>query len=172
MSPLRASQPPLRIGRPLGLTDGATLKRRYPALSGRHETSVAIVGGGMTGALVAHTFASAGIATTLLEAAAVGSGSTAASSALLLQEPDLELTELEKRYGSRASRRIWQLSVESVQQLVALLRRLRIRCDLKTGNAVYYARTRQRSSDFGASSNCAHGLGSRPIGWASEVFAE
>jgi glycine/D-amino acid oxidase-like deaminating enzyme len=140
MPSVRARQPTLRIGRPLWLGDGANLKRRYPALSGRHETGVAIVGGGMTGALVAHAFASAGITTTLLEAAAVGSGSTAASSALLLQEPDLELTELQKRYGSRASRRIWQLSVESVQQLVALLRRLRIRCDLKTGHAVYYAR--------------------------------
>ena len=37
---------------------------------------------------------SAGFSTTVLEAATVGRGSTAASSALLLQEPDLELMEL------------------------------------------------------------------------------
>ena len=110
-------------------------------LSGQHETAIAVVGGGMTGALVAHAFASAGISTTVLEAAVVGRGSTAASAALLLKEPDLELTELTKRYGSRSSRRIWELSHQSVDRLVALLKHLRIRCDLETRDAVYYATT-------------------------------
>ena len=93
----------------------------------------------MTGALVAQAFASAGIPTAVLEAAAVGRGSTAASSALLLQEPDLELTQLTERYGSRASRRIWQLGRESVHELVALLKRLEVRCDLTKRDAIYYA---------------------------------
>jgi glycine/D-amino acid oxidase-like deaminating enzyme len=97
----------------------------------------------MTGALLAHAFASAGISTTVLEAAMVARGSTAASSALLLKEPDLELAELTKRYGSRSSRRIWELSRESVDQLVALLKRLRIRCDLKILDTVYYATSAQ-----------------------------
>jgi glycine/D-amino acid oxidase-like deaminating enzyme len=97
----------------------------------------------MTGALLAHAFASAGISTTVLEGAVVGSGSTAASSALLLKEPDLELTQLTKRYGARASRRIWELGHQSVDQLVALVKRLHIRCDLKTRDAVYFATTAQ-----------------------------
>jgi glycine/D-amino acid oxidase-like deaminating enzyme len=100
---------------------------------------VAIVGGGMTGALIAHAFASAGIATALLEAEMVGQGSTAASSALLLQEPDRELLQLEERYGARASRRIWQISRDSVRDLIALLKGLGIRCDLTTRDAIYYA---------------------------------
>ena len=112
-------------------------------LSGKHDTTVAVVGGGMTGSLIAHAFASAGIATTILEAAVVAKGSTAASSALLLKEPDLELTDLTKRYGSRSSRRIWELSHQSVDRLVALLKRLRIRCDLKTRDAVHYATSAQ-----------------------------
>jgi glycine/D-amino acid oxidase-like deaminating enzyme len=93
----------------------------------------------MTGALVAYAFASAGISTVLLEASFVGRGSTAASSALLLEEPDLELTQLVRRYGVRRARRIWQLSQESVRELVALLSRLRIACDLQARDAVYYA---------------------------------
>ena len=93
----------------------------------------------MTGALVAHAFASAGIATTVLEAGTVARGSTAASSALLLQEPDLELTELTNRYGRRNSRRMWQMSRDSVHGLVTLLRRLRIACDLEQRDAIYYA---------------------------------
>ena len=136
---MSATQRTLGVGQPVWLRDGASIKRRYPRLSGTHETSVAIVGGGMTGALVAHAFASAGISTILLEGVVVGTGSTAASSALLLQEPDLELRELASRYGRHESRRIWQMSHESVHQLVALLKRLRIRCDLTHRDAVYYA---------------------------------
>jgi len=77
-------------------------------------------------------YAAAGISTTVLEGALVGRGSTAASSALLLKEPDRELTQLTKRYGARASRRIWELSHQSVDQLVALLQRRRIRCDRRS----------------------------------------
>jgi glycine/D-amino acid oxidase-like deaminating enzyme len=112
---------------------------RYGSLSGTHETDVAVVGGGMTGALVAHAFASAGVATTLMEADRVGRGSTAASSALLLQDPDLELRQLEERYGRRSARRIWRASHESVHQLIALLRRLKIDCALSQRDAVYYS---------------------------------
>jgi glycine/D-amino acid oxidase-like deaminating enzyme len=97
----------------------------------------------MTGALVAYAFAAAGIRTTVLEAAVAGRGSTAASSALLLKEPDLELTQMTKRYGVRRGRRIWALSHQSVDHLVALLKRLRIRCDLKARDTVYYATTAQ-----------------------------
>ena len=129
----------LRVGQPVWLRDAGRPKRQYPILSGHHDTNVAIVGGGLTGALVAHAFASAGVSTVLLERAFVGRGSTAGSSALLLQEPDLELTELVRRYGLRAARRIWQVSQESVQELVALLTRRRIACDLQMRDAIYYA---------------------------------
>jgi glycine/D-amino acid oxidase-like deaminating enzyme len=136
---MTAVQRGLSIGQPLWLDGDARPNRRYPSLSGKHQASVAIVGGGMTGALVAHAFASAGISTILVEASDVGRGSTASSSALLLQEPDLELTELARRYGRRRSRRIWQMSRDSVEALVRLLRRLRIACDLQRRDAVYYA---------------------------------
>jgi glycine/D-amino acid oxidase-like deaminating enzyme len=112
---------------------------RYKPLSGKHETDVAIVGGGMTGALVAHAFASAGAAVAVVEAGLVGRGSTVASSALLLPEPDLELVQLEARYGQRSSRRIWRLGQESVKQLSALITGLRIRCELRRRDSVYFA---------------------------------
>ena len=93
----------------------------------------------MTGALVAHAFASAGIDTTVLEGGVAGHGSTAASSALLMQEPDLGLAELAHHYGTRGSRRIWQMSRDSAQGLVTLLQRLKIACDVKRSDAIHYA---------------------------------
>jgi len=145
---LSAPQRRVRAGRPLWLPEAARVQQRYPALSGHRDTAVAVVGDGMTGALVAHAFASSGIPTTVLEGALVGGGSTAASSALLLKEPDLELTQLTARYGAGAGRRIWELSIQSVDQLVALLKRLRIGCDLKTRDAVYYATTAEAADQL------------------------
>jgi glycine/D-amino acid oxidase-like deaminating enzyme len=128
----------LRHGRPIWI-QGSRRIQRYSSLSGVHRAQVAIIGGGMTGALAAHAFAAAGVEAILLEAGLAGRGSTAASSALLLQEPDLELSELDTRYGARASRRIWEMSGDSVESLVRLLRRLKIGCGLERKDAIYYA---------------------------------
>jgi glycine/D-amino acid oxidase-like deaminating enzyme len=108
-------------------------------LGGRHQADIVIVGGGFTGALVAQAFADADIDVALLEAGRVGNGSTAASSALLLQEPDLGLAELEQHYGRSISRRLWQLSAQAADDLVRLLNTLDIRCDLRKRDTVYYA---------------------------------
>jgi glycine/D-amino acid oxidase-like deaminating enzyme len=132
-------RPVLRAGQPVWLRHTGPASRQYPILSGRHDASVAIVGGGITGALVAHAFASAGVSTILLESSVMGRGSTAASSALLLEEPDRELTQLIDRYGTRRARRIWRVSQESVHELAALLRKLGVDCDLQARDAVYYA---------------------------------
>jgi glycine/D-amino acid oxidase-like deaminating enzyme len=130
----------LRKGRPVWLSGvGAPSLLRYAALKNRLEADVAIVGGGLTGALVAHTFAEAGASVVLLEAARVGRGSTAASSALLLQEPDHGMVQLAERYGRATSRRLWQSSRKAVRDFIALLMRLRIPCELVERDTIYYA---------------------------------
>ena len=113
--------------------------RQYPMLRGRRAVDAVVVGGGITGALIALEFASAGISVCLLEAARVGRGSTSASSALLLQEPDRSLADLARRHGAAASRRIWELSYDAVRAFVELLRRHRIGCQLEQHDAIYYA---------------------------------
>ena len=135
----RASGPALRCGQPVWLDSNRRAIPRYPSLHGHRHAAVAVVGGGMTGALIASTFAEAGVSVALLESALVGRGSTAASSALLLQEPDRGLTELARRYGRETGRRLWQLSSEAVGDLIAMLRRLRVACDLVQRDAIYYA---------------------------------
>jgi glycine/D-amino acid oxidase-like deaminating enzyme len=95
-------------------------------------------------------FAEAGVSVHVVEAARIGRGSTAASSALLLQEPDQGMAELAERYGRAASTRIWQLSREAVHDFIRLTRRLRIACDLVERDAIFYtasadAETRLRS---------------------------
>jgi glycine/D-amino acid oxidase-like deaminating enzyme len=128
----------LRVGTPLWLVRGPAPRRRYPTLLGSHDADVVIVGGGMTGAGIAHVFATAGLRVVLAEANLVGRGSTGASTALLMQETDEELGSLAKRYGPKPAARIWELSRSASRDLIATLRRLRISCDLEECATIYY----------------------------------
>jgi glycine/D-amino acid oxidase-like deaminating enzyme len=99
---------------------------------------VAIVGGGVTGAAVAYLFARAGISVAVVDAARVGCGSTAASTALLMQEPDADFRQLAARYGTRRAARMWNLSRDATLGFIRTLRRLRIPCDLERRDSVYF----------------------------------
>jgi glycine/D-amino acid oxidase-like deaminating enzyme len=107
-----------------------------------------VVGGGITGAGIAHAFADAGVRVVLLESNLVARGSTAASTALLMQETDEDFRGLERRYGSARAERIWQLGRTGVRECVATLRRLRIDCDLADRDGVYFTTNRERVDDL------------------------
>jgi len=142
----------LRVGTPIWLVGGPPRGRRYPTLIGNHEADVAIVGGGMTGAGIAHEFAAAGLRVVLVDADLVGRGSTAASTALLMQETDEELGSLAKRYGAKRAARIWELSRSAARDLVATIRRLRIACGLTERDSIYF--TTERRAAAGLRQEC------------------
>jgi len=125
----------------------------YPKLRGTHHADIAVVGGGITGCLAAYAFARAGFSVVLIEASRIGRGSTIASTALLMQEPDVDFRDLAARYGSARTRAIWTQSTNSVRGLTALIRDLRIRAALEDVASVYWtahtrvARDLQRELD-------------------------
>ena len=134
--------PRLRLDVPLWLKPGALVQRaRFPDLRKNLAVDVAIVGGGITGAAVAWRFAAAGLSVALVEGRRIGRGSTAASTALLMQEPDEDLAVLTERYGRKRAQRIWQLSREATREFVETLNRLDVECDLRQRDSVYYAMT-------------------------------
>jgi glycine/D-amino acid oxidase-like deaminating enzyme len=130
--------PVLRLERPIWLDKVHAAVPRYPQLSKQIDVDVAIVGGGVTGAAVAWRLASSGLRVAVLEARRVGRGSTAASTALLMQEPDEDFGRLRERYGRKAAARIWQLSRKATRDMVSTLRRLDIRCALAERDSIYY----------------------------------
>jgi glycine/D-amino acid oxidase-like deaminating enzyme len=129
----------LRLQRPLWLrASSAADTRRYPQLSSAVRVDVAILGGGVTGAIAAWRLAAAGFRVAVLEAGRVGRGSTAASTALLMQEPDEDFSALRARYGTRATKRIWSLSRSATRDLIGTLRRLDISCGLQVRDSIYF----------------------------------
>lgn len=99
---------------------------------------VVIVGGGITGALVAHELASHGHAVAVLEQRDLGWGSTAASTALLQYEIDTHMTELARRYGEDDA---W-LAYGHCAQAIELLAQLATQVgdvDFSRNASLYYA---------------------------------
>jgi glycine/D-amino acid oxidase-like deaminating enzyme len=156
--------PRLRINVPLWLDrDSAARQVRFPRLERDLRVDVAVVGGGITGAAVAWRFARAGVRVALVEAARIGRGSTAASTALLMQEPDEDFAALAARYGTARTRRIWQLSLAATRELVSTLKRLHVRRNLVHRDSVYYAETTEHARLLRAEHRrrCAAGFGGR-----------
>ena len=136
--------PRLRVNTPLWLgRDSAARDVRFPTLTSHRDVDGAVIGGGITGASLAWRFADAGLRVALVEAGRIGRGSTAASTALLMQEPDEDLSDLTRRYGRSRARRIWRLCRAATDEFVATLTRLGIRCDLAHRDSVYYAPTEE-----------------------------
>ena len=83
----------LRSGHPFWLLKNGLLAD-YPSLKHDESCEVAIIGGGITGALVAYYLTKEGVETVLVDKRDIGAGSTAASTALLQYEIDTELHDL------------------------------------------------------------------------------
>jgi glycine/D-amino acid oxidase-like deaminating enzyme len=96
------------------------LKRSYPTLREDIRADVAVIGAGITGALVGHALCEAGLDVVLVDKRHVAHGSTAASTALLQYESDVPLFQLEQLYGRRVARRCYQLCSEALDRLGAL----------------------------------------------------
>ena len=129
----------LRHGRPLWLDHPAPPKRTYPRHRGHLDTDVVIVGGGITGAICAYLFADAGVRVALLESRTVGRGSTAASTALLMQEPDRDFSDLGARFGRAAAREIWKsLGTRHARPRERPSRRCKLNADLCECDSVYF----------------------------------
>jgi len=111
---------------------------RFGAMRGRQPADIAVVGGGVTGCVAAYLFARAGARVVLVEAHRIGRGSTAASTALLMQEPDVDLRDLAARYGSATAGQVWKASRASVRGFIALLQRLRISAGLELTPSIYW----------------------------------
>lgn len=103
---------------------------------------VAIVGGGITGALIADELQRAGHDVVVLEQRDVAWGSTAASTALLQYEIDTHMVDLAQRYGEDAAVLAYRSCVRAIGQLQSIARGLRD-VDFARMESLYYASRRR-----------------------------
>jgi glycine/D-amino acid oxidase-like deaminating enzyme len=132
----------LTSGTPLWPTV-AGLPAAYPSLHRDLHCELAVIGGGITGALVAHRFALAGVRTVLLEADEVARGSTAATTALIQYEIDTSLVDLIERVGGDHATRSYRLCLEAVRGIEALATGVGDGCGWRSTRSLYLASRRR-----------------------------
>jgi glycine/D-amino acid oxidase-like deaminating enzyme len=99
------------------------LLANYPSLQESIDCDVAVIGGGITGALTAHALQEAGLNTIVIDRRDIGFGSTSASTCLLQYEVDTHLTQLARIHGETNAVR----SYRACRDALFKLRRLAIR---------------------------------------------
>jgi glycine/D-amino acid oxidase-like deaminating enzyme len=104
------------------------------------RTEVAVVGAGISGAMIAQSLAQAGKHPVIVDRRrAALLGSTAASTSLLQFELDTPLTALSASIGSRKAAKVWLASRDAVNELRTRSARLNIDAQLKSRPSLYLA---------------------------------
>lgn len=118
------------------------LMRAFPPLQSDLRCDVLVIGGGITGALIADHLGQHGHEVVVVEQRDIGWGSTAASTALLQYEIDTPLQVLARRYGLEQALLAYRSCAEAIGQLQQLARALG-KVDFQTADSVYYASHRR-----------------------------
>ena len=119
------------------------LLHTYPRLDHDATCDVAIIGGGITGALVAHHLVAEGLDALVLDRREIGWGSTAASTSLLQYEIDVPLADLSKLRGARDAERAYLACRDAIDKLERLASLLPDHTGFQRKKSLYLA-TRKR----------------------------
>jgi glycine/D-amino acid oxidase-like deaminating enzyme len=133
----------------------------YPSLKEDEECDVLIVGGGITGALMAFQVSSEGYSTILIDKNDVSLGSTAATTAILQYELDEPLYSLVNKVGERPAVDTYRRGAEVIDWLNRLVHALHFDCGFEMKNSVYFARNDEDAKWLHKEFECRHkhGLG-------------
>jgi glycine/D-amino acid oxidase-like deaminating enzyme len=98
---------------------------------------VLIVGGGISGALLAEALSSRSLSIVLVDRRGISRGSTAASTAMVEFELDTPLIVLQEQIGKSRAERIYRRSLRAVADLMRKLERLSIHCEQSPRETLY-----------------------------------
>lgn len=123
------------------------LMHAFPPLREDRSCDVLVVGGGISGALIANELCAHGHDVVLIEQRDIGWGSTAASTALLQYEIDTHLVDLAKRYGERDAVLAYRACAEAIPALREVAAGFR-GVDCHPMQSLYYASKRRHRSSL------------------------
>jgi len=120
----------------------------FPALSGDLSCDVAVIGAGITGALIARELAASGLDVAVLDRREAGWGSTSASTALLQYEIDTELVELRTMYGRRFADEAYRACSEAIDDFEGHVRDIDADVGFRRTGSLYFASSAKDARDF------------------------
>lgn len=98
-----------------------------------------IVGGGMSGNLMAFILAKRGKKVTLIEEKRLGSGSSTANTGLLQYSSDIMVSELADKIGEKDAILFYEMCLNSMNKLTEISKTLIKETDYRLKNSIYYA---------------------------------
>jgi glycine/D-amino acid oxidase-like deaminating enzyme len=122
------------------LRDG--LVRSYPSLHENLRCDVAVIGAGITGALMAHALTAAGLSVVVVDRRDVGSGSSSASTAMLQYEIDTPLHKLIPMVGEEIAVGSYRACQDAIKGIGRLSRSIRSQCGFTDKQSLYLGRRR------------------------------
>jgi glycine/D-amino acid oxidase-like deaminating enzyme len=134
----------LRTGRSVWLINPPRIVS-HRKLAKNIRAEVAVVGGGVSGALIAHKLVTLGMRVVVIDRRDIGMGSTMASTAILSYEPDVHLKDLIRQIGERSAVRAYRAGLEAINSLELTIGKLEDSCDFRRCESLYLASGRKHA---------------------------
>lgn len=128
----------LKSSEPFWLVKNGLL-HTYPSLREDMETEVLIIGGGITGSLIAHQCISEGYQTMLVDKREIASGSTSATTSMLQYEIDVPLYQLIDKIGEEGAVSSYQACYHAIDRLGQVVRDVKSDCGFKKKDSLYFS---------------------------------
>ncbi|KMM38911.1 NAD(P)/FAD-dependent oxidoreductase [Guptibacillus hwajinpoensis] len=111
----------------------------FPALTSSIHCDVLIIGGGMSGTIMARVLADYDIKTVLIEKNQIGTGSTSVNTGLLQFSNDAMLIDLIDRFGKEKAVYFYKLCLKAIDELDKYSTYLSEPTDFRRADSLYYA---------------------------------
>ncbi len=111
----------------------------FKILDHSFDIDIVIIGGGITGTLIAQALCKVGLQCCIIDKRLPGHGSSMASTALLQYEIDLQLQDLSEKIGEEKAARAYQLCLKSIDDLKSILQECETDAEFEYKSSVYLA---------------------------------
>ena len=115
----------------------------YPSLKSNEECDVLIIGGGITGSLIAHQMVTEGYKTILIDKREICNGSTSATTSMLQYEIDVPLSELIEKIGKKGAVESYKACSDSIDKIEKLSKDIKSNSGFKRKKSLYYAENKK-----------------------------
>ena len=113
--------------------------RSYPSLRNNLECDVLIVGGGITGGLIAHQCIKDGYNTILIDKREIANGSSSATTSMLQYEIDTPLYELIELIGEKGAIESYKACSEAIDQLEDICLKIKSKAGFTRKKSLYFS---------------------------------
>ena len=115
----------------------------FNPLTADYSVDVAIVGSGITGALVAHALCAAGVQCCVVDKRTIATGSSAASTALLQYEIDVPLCEMIQASGETTAVAAYRECLQSIADIGDVFKKIGHDPEFERASSLFYASSRR-----------------------------